>query len=166
LDRRIGPQPRSAAHRISQTEFVGGAPKDESGQTGDLESPAKKLEILIIEDNEDYAEGLQTYFELCGHNAVVALTGTEGVSAAFRSAPDAIVCDIGLPWMDGFEVARTLRRNPPTAKTFLVAVTGYGSESDRAESAAAGFDAHLLKPVDPAEMVSLIERNAGSKPEN
>ena len=161
---RAVPRVRAAAQRISQAEFVAGADPAKQDEAGPRECRNRKLDILVIEDNQDFAEGLQTYFELCGHNAVVALTGTEGVSAAFRRAPDAVVCDIGLPWMDGFEVARTLRRNPPTANSFLVAVTGYGTDYDRALAEEAGFNAHLCKPVEPGEILGLIELNTGSEP--
>lgn len=166
-ERMDAQRPKAASRRLSQADFVSGAPQGAPGEGNNpenVENRTQKLDILIIEDNQDYAEGLQAYFELFGHHAVVALTGTEGVSAAFRQAPDAVVCDIGLPWMDGFEVARTLRRNPPTATSFLVAVTGYGTDNDRALAEESGFNAHLCKPVEPAQILALIELNTGLKP--
>lgn len=124
---------------------------------GTASEPGKQpLRILIIEDNRDYAEGLQLFLELFGHEVTVAYTGTEGVEAALRMLPQVVLCDIGLPGLDGYEVARLLRANPLTANVHLIAVTGYGSERDRQRAAESGFDAHLVKPVEAAEILKLI----------
>ena len=108
------------------------------------------IRILVVEDNRDAAESLRILLELCGYEVTVAFTGLEGVKAAETLRPDIVLCDIGLPEMDGFDVARTLRRNPETAVARLIAVTGYAAQEDRQRSLAAGFDVHLVKPVDPA----------------
>jgi CheY-like chemotaxis protein len=117
---------------------------------------ATGLRILIIEDNEDYADGLQTVFTIHGHQATVAYTGTDGLAAALEEVPEVVVCDIGLPGADGFEVARKLRANPATAAAYLVAVTGYGSVADQQAALASGFDAHLVKPVDASAILALL----------
>jgi two-component system, chemotaxis family, CheB/CheR fusion protein len=109
---------------------------------------ARPHRILVIEDNVDAAETLRDYLTLHGHEVCVAHTGREGIDAAGRFLPDVILCDIGLPGMDGWDVARSIRGTPATAAARLVAVTGYGTDDDRRRSAEAGFEAHLLKPLD------------------
>jgi two-component system CheB/CheR fusion protein len=112
--------------------------------------------VLIVEDNQDTAESLRMLLEVHGHEVAVATTGPAGVRAALDWRPDVVLCDIGLPGLDGYGVARELRRNPATAGLLLVAVTGYGREEDRLRSREAGFDHHLTKPVDPAELQPLL----------
>jgi CheY-like chemotaxis protein len=85
-----------------------------------------------------------------GHTVEVAYTGPDAVSAAHRFPPDLVLCDLGLPGMDGFEVAGELLRDPSTARARLIAISGYGQEEDRQRSLAAGFELHLTKPVDLA----------------
>lgn len=116
------------------------------------------LRVLIIEDNRDYAEGLQVFLELHGHEAVLAFTGSKGVEAALRQPPDVVICDIGLPGMNGFEVARALRRDSRTAGARIIAVTGYGTDRDREYATECGFDAHLLKPVEASEILRCMRR--------
>ena len=83
-----------------------------------------------------------------GHETRTAFTGPDAIVAAAEFVPDVVLLDIGLPGMDGYEVARQLRAMPATAGTFLVAMTGYGRDEDRALTQEAGFDRHLVKPVD------------------
>ncbi len=114
------------------------------------------LRVLVIEDNADAAETLRDLLALFGHQAEVAHTGADGVEVARRRPPDVVLCDIGLPEMDGYAVARELRADPLTAPIRLVALTGYGQESDRLRAAAAGFDLHLVKPVGPDLLKRLL----------
>ncbi len=109
----------------------------------------RHLRILVVEDNRDSADSLRLLLELYGYEVTVAYTGPEGVKAAEEWQPDVVLCDIGLPGLDGFGVASRLRQNPSTAKARLIAVTGYGGEYDRHRTQAAGFDQHMVKPVDP-----------------
>jgi len=109
-----------------------------------------------VEDNRDTADSLKMLLELLGHEIRVAYTGPEGVQAATEWIPDAVLCDIGLPGLDGYGVARELRLNPATARTRLVALTGYGSDDDRRRSQQAGFDHHLTKPADPQALLRVI----------
>ena len=104
--------------------------------------------ILVVDDNEDSARSMSLLQRLRGHQTRVALTGPDALAIAVEFAPEVVLLDIGLPGMDGFEVARRLRAMPALADTFLVAMTGYGNPGDRAEARAAGFDEYLLKPVD------------------
>jgi CheY-like chemotaxis protein len=103
--------------------------------------------VLLIEDNPDVAETLRELLELLGHPVEVALTGPEGVETARRLCPDVVLCDLGLPGMDGYAVAAALREDPATAGARLIALTGYGQEENIRRSTEAGFDAHLTKPV-------------------
>jgi CheY-like chemotaxis protein/two-component sensor histidine kinase len=124
-------------------------------------SPAThRLRVLIIEDNRDSAEMLRLLLEAAGHEVAVAHTGPDGVNAAHAFEPHVVVCDIGLPGMDGFEVAETLRQDPAMASARLLAVTGYGSEADRLRTVRAGFDAHLVKPVDPEALLAQLALGA------
>jgi PAS domain S-box-containing protein len=121
---------------------------------------AKRLRILVVEDNQDAADSLRLLLELFGYDVAVAYSGPAGVKAAEDWQPDVVLCDIGLPGMNGYEVAGALRRNPATANARMIAVTGYGSDEDRRRSEAAGFDAHLTKPADPAAIQELLARSA------
>jgi CheY-like chemotaxis protein len=124
----------------------------------------RPLRILVIEDNLDAAESLRDLLWLFGHEAEIAATGADGVDVARRRPPDVVLCDIGLPRMDGYAVARQLRADPLTAPIRLVALTGYGRDADRREAAAAGFDLHLVKPVGPEVLKQLLEGFAEGGP--
>lgn len=119
-------------------------------------TPGKRLRILVVEDNQDAANSLRLLLELVGHEVRVAYSGPDGVAAARQWRPDVVLCDIGLPGLDGYGVARELRLNPTTARVRLLALTGYGAEEDHRRSSAAGFDAHLVKPTDPKELMKLL----------
>jgi signal transduction histidine kinase/DNA-binding response OmpR family regulator len=127
-----------------------------AGEPAQRGAAPQRLRIVVIEDNRDAAESLRLLLEVMGHEVTVARTGPEGVQTAARCRPDVVVSDIGLPDLDGYGVARELRRRPETARTRLVALTGYGSEDDRRRSREAGFDFHLCKPADPQELMQLL----------
>src|SRR5205823_13103031 len=124
----VGPPMRAAAR---QTAAGGGARR-----------------ILIVEDSQDTAESLKALLELDGHEVHLAFTGPAGVEAARQMQPEVVLCDLGLPGIDGYGVAAALRQEPTTAAARLIAISGYGQEEDRRRSQRAGFDAHLIKPVD------------------
>jgi CheY-like chemotaxis protein len=115
------------------------------------------MRVLVVEDHRDAANMLELFLTMCGHDVRVAYTGTSGVEVAKKWTPDVILCDIGLPGLDGYEVARQLRSHPETAGARIVAVTGYGSPEDRRKSLEAGFDAHLTKPADPVVLQKLLQ---------
>ncbi|WP_434041031.1 MULTISPECIES: ATP-binding protein [Sorangium] len=113
--------------------------------------------ILIIEDNHDAADSLRMLLERRGHAVSVAHSGADGVAAARDAPPDVILCDIGLPGdMNGYGVAQALRSESATRATLMVALTGYGQDDDRRLAHAAGFDAHLTKPVTQAMLERLL----------
>jgi CheY-like chemotaxis protein len=117
-----------------------------------------RLRVLVVEDNRDAADSLRVLLELFGYTVEVAYTGKAGVEAATTWHPDVILCDIGLPGLDGYKLAAELRQNPATAQARLIALTGYGTDEDRRRSKEAGFDAHLTKPADPAALRALLNR--------
>jgi PAS domain S-box-containing protein len=112
------------------------------------------LRILVIEDNRDAADSLKEALELNGHRVETANTGPEGLAKARAICPDVVICDLALPGIDGFEVARRIRADPVLGRTPLVALSGYVGEEDLARSKQAGFDRHLAKPPD----LDMLER--------
>jgi signal transduction histidine kinase/DNA-binding response OmpR family regulator len=115
----------------------------------------KRSRILIVEDNEDARQMLQMLLMLTGHEVHAAGDGPSGLEMARTKRPDIVVIDLGLPGMDGFEVARRLRAGPET-DVRLIALSGYGQPEDRRKTLDAGFDMHLVKPVDPARLSTAI----------
>jgi signal transduction histidine kinase len=113
--------------------------------------------ILVVEDNADAAATMRDFLELSGHEVELASSGKDGVEAARHFHPEIVLCDLGLPGMDGYQVAAALRRDPDTASAKLIAVTGYGRDEDRRKSKEAGFDLHLTKPVDPAQLRRVLQ---------
>ena len=103
--------------------------------------------VLVVDDNLDAAEGLAMLLALKGHQVSTAYDGPGALQRARELQPDVVLLDIGLPRLDGFEVARRLREEHPERPMLLVALTGYGQERDRVRAREAGFDHHLLKPV-------------------
>jgi CheY-like chemotaxis protein len=110
------------------------------------------LRVLLVDDHEEAVTALHALLEIWGHEVRSALDGPSALAIARELAPQVVLLDIGLPEMDGWEVARRLRRRPETAAATLVALTGYGQDADRARSRDAGFDHHLVKPVNPQKL--------------
>jgi PAS domain S-box-containing protein len=108
--------------------------------------PTQPRRVLIIEDNRDAADSLREVLELVNHSAMVAYSGDEGLEKVRAHRPDVVICDIGLPGMDGHAVARAIRADASRSATTLVALTGYAAPEDLARSQEAGFDYHLAKP--------------------
>jgi signal transduction histidine kinase len=119
-------------------------------------TPTPTLNILLAEDNADAAAALGDVLEMWGQTVRITHDGAETIEAARQCPPDLVLLDIGLPKMDGYEVARALRSCPETASVFLVALTGYGREDDRRRAQEAGFDRHLVKPVDFVELKAIL----------
>jgi CheY-like chemotaxis protein len=113
--------------------------------------------VLLIEDNADAREALRVLLELDGYDVEVAGDGPHGIEIARAKTPAVALVDIGLPGIDGYEVAKRLRALPGR-RTFLVALTGYSDPDDRRRAEEAGFDAHVVKPVDPDELTRLLAR--------
>lgn len=112
--------------------------------------------ILLVDDNRDAAESLAMVLKLSGHDTHIAHDGLEAVEKAAQLSPDIILLDIGLPKINGFEAARRIRKQSQSNRPVLVALTGWGQDADRQESREAGFDAHVMKPVDPNVLANLL----------
>jgi len=124
------------------------------------EAPAAARRILVVDDNEDSAESLAILLRLRGHQVQTAHDGEQAVAVAETYRPDVILLDLGMPRLNGFEVCRIIRQAAWAAGTLIVAQTGWGQEQDRERTRAAGFDAHLTKPVDPAALQGLLAAGA------
>jgi CheY-like chemotaxis protein len=114
--------------------------------------------VLIVDDNVDAAEMLAEALQEMGHDTRMAFDGPAGLDVVASFAPEIAFLDIGLPEMDGYELARRLRAQVAAPGLRLVALTGYGQDADRRRSVDAGFDEHIVKPIDIVEVASAIER--------
>jgi CheY-like chemotaxis protein len=121
---------------------------------------AAKATILLIEDNDDGREMMATMLGSYGYPVLQARDGLEGVKLAAAELPDVALVDIGLPGIDGYEVARRLRKDAATAGIRLIALTGYGLAEDQRRVLEAGFDLHMVKPVDLAALLSQLSEPA------
>jgi CheY-like chemotaxis protein len=118
--------------------------------------------ILVVEDNQDAREALSHLLELDGHEVRQAVDGPSAVEEALRWRPELALIDIGLPGIDGYEVVRRIRTEPVGRGMVLIALTGYGLPEDRQRAQEAGFDRHLVKPIDAtklAEVLAMRERD-------
>ena len=119
--------------------------------------------IAIVEDNTDSRVTLESLLQLDGHDVRTAVDGLQGIQLISDWCPELAVIDIGLPGLDGFEVARQVRANPSEPRPYLVALTGYGFPADRLKVRSAGFDAHLVKPLKLRELTRLLENLSRAK---
>jgi two-component system CheB/CheR fusion protein len=142
------------------------------GKTSDVSAPTSKQKsssatihrrVLVVDDNKDEAESLAMFVQLAGHEVQMAHDGPTALEVVRKFKPEVVLLDIGMPGMDGYEVASNLRRQPELAKLCLVAVTGYGQDDDRRRAFAAGFTHHVTKPIEPDRLLDLIA-NLSSSP--
>jgi CheY-like chemotaxis protein len=127
---------------------------------------AQGLRILIVDDNRDAAGMLAMLLKLSGHETHIAHDGVEAVEATTTLQPDVILLDLGLPRLNGYEAARKIcEQHEQPGRPFLVALTGWGQNEDRRRTEEAGFDAHLIKPVDEAALRTLLDDLSASKQE-
>ena len=149
----------------SGSEFVVRLPAMEVGSSAAAQTSEsmlvprerRPLRILIVDDNADAADGLAMILEMEGDQVRVAYNGEAALEAAAEFRPEAVVLDIGMPGIDGYEVARRLKESPETRDALLIAMTGWGQPRDRRRSARAGFDLHVVKPVEPIELERLLD---------
>ncbi|MEO8312128.1 MAG: response regulator [Caldimonas sp.] len=121
------------------------------------QAPRVGCRILVVDDNHDAAEATKVLLELAGHEVKMVGDGGDALASAPVFAPDVVLLDIGLPQMDGYEVARRLRQLAETRASCLIALTGYGQPGDRERARLAGFDHHLTKPADPDALLALVD---------
>src|SRR5437870_2058351 len=119
--------------------------------------PPTKLRVLVVEDDADNAESLALLVRLWGHDVQICRTGAEALKLAPRYAPQAVLLDIGLPGMSGWEVARRIRGPAPVV---LIGLSGFGMQRDRQRASEEGLDHFLIKPADPEELEQLLRRTA------
>jgi len=126
--------------------------------------------ILIVDDNRDATDSMAMLLAMEGYDVRVAYDGPQALEAVRTARPDVMLLDLGLPGMDGFQVAQRVRADPDNSSIVIVAVSGYGQEEHRSRSAQAGFDHHLVKPIEPAVvselLASLQSRRHGTSSEN
>ena len=147
-------QPQDTLQSGSARSASDPAPKPEPA-LGFTEIPAT-LRVLVVDDGQDAAQMLALLLRSWQHEVAVAHDGPSAIAEAIRFVPDVVLLDIGLPLLDGYEVARRLRADPRLDDVCLIAITGYGQAADRQRSRAAGFDLHLVKPIDTRELAELL----------
>jgi CheY-like chemotaxis protein len=113
--------------------------------------------VVVVDDNEDAAQSMAMLLRTVGHDVHIEHDGTAALKRLTAQLPDIVLLDIGLPGLDGYEVARRLREHPGGTGVRIYAMTGYGQEEDRRRSLAAGFDGHLVKPVMPSDLFALVD---------
>jgi len=126
----------------------------------------KSLEIMVVDDNEDASEVLRLLFEALGHSACVEYNALSAINRAKREGAEMLFIDIGLPGMDGYELARRLRAMPQTANSILVAVTSFSEAKDKQLAKDAGFNNHLAKPINLNDILGIIDQYQLSRAEN
>lgn len=125
--------------------------------------PAARRRILVVDDNLDSAESMAMMLELSGHDVATAHDGLEAVELAREFQPHVALLDLGMPKLDGYDAARSIRQEPWGQKMMLVALTGWGQSEDKRRSREAGFDAHLVKPIYFGVLEELIDKENGSQ---
>jgi PAS domain S-box-containing protein len=133
------------------------APEQPAAPPAAVRPAFRSVRVLVVDDNVDAAESLALLLSLSGHEVRVAYTGPAALEVAMKDPPEMVLLDIGLPEMDGYEVAERIRKEPALAHTVLVAVTGYGQARDQLRAGAVGFNHYLVKPVDPDQLEQLVD---------
>jgi CheY-like chemotaxis protein len=138
--------------------LVADAPVQKPGPASTDRAPQIPRRVLIADDNRDGAKTLGMFLELGGHEVHIAHTSEEAFALAARVRPEIAVLDIGMPDFNGYELAKRIRREAWGNDMMLIALTGWGQESDKRLSYAAGFDHHLTKPVDPSQLGAMFTK--------
>ena len=127
-------------------------------------APNCSRRVLIVEDNQDAQDALKCLLELWGHEVMVASDGVSGIQSALAHRPEVALVDLGLPTVDGYEVARQIRATLAASAPLMIALTGYGAPEQRAQALSAGFDLHIVKPIDPDQLAILLDEYAATPP--
>jgi PAS domain S-box-containing protein len=146
--------------------IITGSVAPEAIQPAALSAPKNGLKLVVAEDNQDTATTLGILLKRLGHSVDVVHDGAAALRAVAAAAPDVILLDIGLPTMNGYEVAERLRQQPELERLEIIAMTGYGQEEDIARSKKAGFNHHLVKPVSLVDLAKLLEQIRGTSTAN
>jgi len=157
--------PDQGSEFIVRLPVVVQQPAEQSPRASDRASePLTKHRLLIVDDLRDSADSLAMLLNVMGHEVHTAYDGEDGVNAAAKLQPDVILLDIGMPKLNGYDACRLIRQRPGGEKMFLVALTGLGQEDDRRRTMEAGFDDHMVKPVDIAALLALLTSRARQGP--
>lgn len=146
------PLPRSAEHKDTQTSTL-----------PEVALQGASYKVLVVEDNRDAADSLCELLRLYGHQPLVAYDGNQAILDAKLFRPDVVMLDIGLPGLNGYETAREIRRQTGYQLPTIIAVTGWGQHEDKQRAAEAGFEWHLTKPIDPAQLQSTLDNLSPEK---
>jgi signal transduction histidine kinase/CheY-like chemotaxis protein len=146
---------------VSQSAQAAQIPTAETGQG----NGRGRTHVLVVDDNRDAADSLQALFEMENFAVSVAYDGYAAVAAVEERVPDLIVMDLGMPGMDGYEAARLIRQRPETRRTVMIALTGWGQTDARRRTTEAGFDHHLIKPVDFSAILKLVRARLETTPD-
>jgi DNA-binding response OmpR family regulator len=125
-------------------------------QTASGDTALRRFRILVVDDNHDSALSLAMLLTIMGHETRTAHDGETALTAAADFSPDVVLLDIGLPKMNGYEVAQRIREKPWGTRMFLIAVTGWGQAEDRVRSAEVGLNMHMVKPVEPSALQAVL----------
>jgi PAS domain S-box-containing protein len=150
------PGPGQGSEFVIQLPVTERSAVEPQGPARTSERRSQSRRILVVDDNRDSADSLATLLRLFGNDVRTSYNGRQALAVAAIYRPDLVLLDLGLPGMDGFEVARQMRSLPDQGGTLIVAMTGYGTEEDRRQTSAAGFNAHLVKPVDIETLQELL----------
>ena len=137
-----------ASETVARESSLPAKPQPKTGR------PAR---VLIVDDNVDLARGMARILEIHGHHVQIAHDGPAGLDNAKAWRPEFVLLDIGLPGMDGYQIAALLRHDPNTKNAVIIAISGYGQEEDRDRSKQAGFDHHLVKPISSSDLIKVID---------
>ena len=136
-------------------------PAAKKNGTGEPRSDGPKSRILVVDDLRDSADSLAMMLKTKGHEVRTAYDGVEAIEAAREFRPEVVLLDIGMPRLDGYEAARRIREECRDERLVLIAITGWGHDENRAKTREAGFDHHLVKPVEPAALTKLLAESIG-----
>jgi CheY-like chemotaxis protein len=146
---------------MSQQTEVSSSREHSASTERSQEPVSSRYRILIVDDNVDIAQSMAKLLQSSGHDTRSATSGFLALEEAARFLPDAALIDIGMPHVNGYQVAREIREAPWGQSMSLIAVTGWGQDEDKRVAQQAGFDAHVTKPVDPETLFALIEEHVG-----
>jgi CheY-like chemotaxis protein len=133
-----------------------GTPSVESAQSQAPKARSNGLRVLVVDDNQDVAQTMGQLLQWFGFEVQLAYDGDAAIKLTSSFRPDAVLLDIGLPVIDGYEIARRLRARPAGDQLIIIAASGYGQKEDQQRSLAAGCDRHLTKPIDPTQLTDLL----------
>jgi len=156
VEARSGGLGRGSEFSVS-LPVIAAMPERMSQAAGQASKPVKALRVLVADDNRDGADSCATLLEVSGHTVKTAYNGRDAFEFARQFQPDVALLDIGMPELNGYEVAHKIRGEPWGGTIVLVAITGWGQDEDRRRALAAGFDHHLVKPIDPTQLDALLQ---------